>query len=165
MSRARTSSSNTVRWRIKAIGCRTQRRVTANTVAPIVIPIRNIPRISVKTYVELPVPDDSSRVHRTWYPSDVRPETNASRRARVGRRSSDDAELAGVHEGSRHAADEASSAASYSVSAPRLSSSATAPAVPEQAAAITSVPVSPKTSIRTRPAASVPAIAPSVFAA
>ncbi len=62
------ASPPTTTWAkaIRAIGWRTQRRVIVNNVAPIVIPIRNIPRISVKTYVELPVPDESRRVHSTW---------------------------------------------------------------------------------------------------
>ena len=41
-------------------------RRTVNAAAPIAIPMRNVPRISVKTYVELPVPDDRSRVQSTW---------------------------------------------------------------------------------------------------
>ena len=34
--------------------------------APAAIPVRNTARIAVKTYVVLPVPDASKRVHRTW---------------------------------------------------------------------------------------------------
>jgi hypothetical protein len=37
-----------------------------NTAAPIAIPIRKIARMSVNTYVVLPDPDDSRRVHSTW---------------------------------------------------------------------------------------------------
>ena len=48
----------------------TGRPIRARTIekkcAPSAMPIRNIARIKVKTYVELPVPDERSRVHRTW---------------------------------------------------------------------------------------------------
>ena len=62
------ATAATITWAIaiSPIGLRMLRRLYAKSVAPIVIPIRNIPRIRVKTYVELPVPDDRRRVHRTW---------------------------------------------------------------------------------------------------
>ncbi len=106
------------------------------------------------------MPDDSSRVHRTWYPSDVRPDANASASASVGRRSAAPADSVGIHAGSRLVL-----VAAVSSAVSRLSRRATAPAVAEHAAPMTRVPVSPKSSMRTRPAANVPRIAPSVFAA
>ena len=39
---------------------------TLNSRAPMAIPVRNVPRMTVKTYVVLPVPDASSRVQVTW---------------------------------------------------------------------------------------------------
>jgi hypothetical protein len=41
-------------------------RSALNASAPSARPIRKTARIVVKTYVESPVPDASSRVHRTW---------------------------------------------------------------------------------------------------
>ena len=41
-------------------------RTTLKTRAPIASPVRNSARITVKTYVVLPVPDASIRVQRTW---------------------------------------------------------------------------------------------------
>ncbi len=41
-------------------------RTAAKTTAPSAIPIRKQVRIVVKTYVVLPVPDASNRVHVTW---------------------------------------------------------------------------------------------------
>ena len=40
--------------------------MTLNSIAPIAMPTRKIARITVKTYVVLPVPDASSRVQVTW---------------------------------------------------------------------------------------------------
>ena len=48
------------------IGSRIRGARMLNSRAPMAIPVRNVPRMTVKTYVVLPVPDASSRVQVTW---------------------------------------------------------------------------------------------------
>src|SRR5450759_1321520 len=102
------------------------------------------------------------RFQVTWYPSDVRPETNARPSAR--RRRSGVEEEAGEEAG-RPDVLVGPATPDAPVPARRSSSSATTPAVAEHAAPARRAPVRPRTSMRTRPASSVPAIAPIVFAA
>ncbi len=47
-------------------GSRRRGRMTLNTIAPIAMPARKIARITVNTYVVLPVPDARRRVQVTW---------------------------------------------------------------------------------------------------
>ena len=82
---------------------------------------------------------------------------NASARASVGR--------APVADGTGRWVGRPRSTARRSPEGSRLSQSATTPAIPEHVAATTSVPVRPSSSMSTRPAANVPMIAPTVFAA
>ena len=48
------------------MGSRSRGRMRLKISAPIAIPVRKTARITVNTYVVLPVPDASSRVHVTW---------------------------------------------------------------------------------------------------
>ncbi len=117
--------------------------------------------MTVKTYVVFPVPEARRRVHVTWYASEVRPEMNAitkaSRTREVGGPSV--AVSVGAVLGATEGAS-ATVAASDAARGSRASQSADSPAISENAAPTRSAPDSPSSSMRMRPAASVPRIAP-----
>ena len=101
----------------------------------------------------------------TWKPSEVRPDTKASVRAR--RRVWAGAPVgAGDTARTGPAAGEGARDPGSVVADPerRSRTRAIAPAVPEQTAPTTSAPVSPSSSISTNPASAVPMIAPTVLA-